>query len=70
VGERVSERDATEDALRDAAHDAFMAFWCAAEPEQAALWEAYCVAQACYDAYLMHGHISEQSAAIAWVVMP
>jgi len=49
----LSTRDATEDALRDAAHDAFRAFWYAAEPEQATLWDAYCAAQARYDAYLM-----------------
>jgi len=54
MGERVSERDASEDALCDAAHDAFMAFWRAADTEQAdALWAAYCAAQARYDAYLM-----------------
>jgi hypothetical protein len=50
----VNERDAIEDALCDEAHDAFMAFWRAAETDQAVgLWAAYCLAQACYDAYLM-----------------
>ncbi|HJZ48678.1 MAG TPA: hypothetical protein VKE41_15985 [Roseiflexaceae bacterium] len=61
-----TERDVAEDTLRDAAHDAFMAFWRAAECEQAALWAAYCAAQVYYEAYLMCGHNSEQSAAIAW----
>ena len=40
MGQRVSERDATEDALRDAAHDTFRAFWHGAETDQAALWAA------------------------------
>jgi hypothetical protein len=53
MGQRVSERDTTADDLRDTAHDAFMAFWRAAEPDQAVLWAAYCAAQARYDAYLM-----------------
>ena len=48
-----SERDAAEHALRDAAHDAFMAFWRGDEADQPALWAAYCLAQARYDAYLM-----------------
>jgi hypothetical protein len=53
MGASVSERDTTADELRDAAHDAFMAFWRAAETDQAALWAAYGAAQARYDAYLM-----------------
>jgi hypothetical protein len=48
-----SERDAAEHALHDAAHDAFMAFWRGEEADQPALWAAYCLAQARYDAYLM-----------------
>jgi hypothetical protein len=47
-----SEHDAAEYALRDAAHDAFMAFWRGEEADQPALWAAYCVVQARYDAYL------------------
>jgi len=42
-----------EDELRASAHDAFMAFWRGAEIEQPALWAAYCLAQARYEAYLL-----------------
>ena len=49
----MSERGAAEYALRDAVYDAFMAFWRSEETDQAALWAAYCAAQARYDAYLM-----------------
>jgi hypothetical protein len=46
-------RDALEDALRDAAHDAFMAFWRAADTLAAEqLWLAYCVAQERYEAVM------------------
>jgi hypothetical protein len=50
------ERDSQEDALRDLARDAFMAFWRRRETADAeALWQAYCAAQARYEAYLMAG---------------
>ena len=46
-------RDALEDALRDATHDAFMAFWRAADTLAAEqLWLAYCVAQERYEAVM------------------
>src|SRR5262245_38319595 len=48
-----TQRDAIEDALRDAAHDAFMAFWRGDACEQAALWAAYCAAQARYEVFLL-----------------
>jgi hypothetical protein len=49
----VSERGATENALCDAAHDAFRAFWRSEACEHAAVWAAYCAAQARYEADLM-----------------
>ena len=48
-----SERDAAKDALCDAAHHAFPAFWRSEACVQAALWAAYCAAQARYEAYLL-----------------
>jgi hypothetical protein len=45
-----TEPDSEEAILRDAAHDAFMAFWRAAETDAAEqLWIAYSVAQARYE---------------------
>jgi hypothetical protein len=69
MGQSVNERDETEDTLCDAAYDAFMAFWRSEACEQAALWAAYCAAQARYEQYLMRAHNSGQSAAIAWAAM-
>ena len=52
----------TEDELRDAAHDAFLAFWRAADGGCAeGLWLAYCAAQQQYEACL--GEASARSAA-------
>jgi hypothetical protein len=43
-------RDADADSLRDAAHDAFMAFWRAADTSEAeTLWLYHCTAQERYE---------------------
>jgi DNA-directed RNA polymerase specialized sigma24 family protein len=45
-----SGRDTEEDTLRDMAHDAFLAFWRAADTDAAdERWAAYCAVQERYD---------------------
>jgi hypothetical protein len=47
-------RDPEADALSDATHDAFLAFWRAADTGAAdELWTAYCAAQVRYETVLL-----------------